>query len=107
LKEVDAAGEGGGRQRHTSFAVCEADAKRHPVCFMAFSFLGLQGDHLISQCTYNSESRSTITLGGLSTREETCLAYLLYWPRVDLSLCYSLPSLGTILHSLGIEELYP
>ncbi|KAI9559612.1 hypothetical protein GHT06_013617 [Daphnia sinensis] len=67
----------------------------------------LPGDHLISQCTYNSESRSTITLGGLSTREETCLAYLLYWPRVDLSLCYSLPSLATILHSLGIQELHP
>lgn len=70
-------------------------------------FACTQGDHLISQCTYNSESRSTITLGGLSTREETCLAYLLYWPRVDLSLCYSLPSLATILHSLGIEELHP
>jgi len=67
----------------------------------------LPGDHLISQCTYNSEGRSTITLGGLSTREETCLAYLLYWPRVDLSLCYSLPSLATILTSLGIRELKP
>jgi len=67
----------------------------------------LPGDHLISQCTYNSEGRSTITLGGLSTREETCLAYLLYWPRVDLSLCYSLPSLATILTSLGIQELKP
>ena len=74
----------------------------------SFLFLSFQqGDHLISQCTYNSESRSTITLGGLSTREETCLAYLLYWPRVDLSLCYSLPSLATILHSLGIQELHP
>ncbi|XP_034251618.1 MOXD1 homolog 2 [Thrips palmi] len=65
------------------------------------------GDHLIAECTYNSEARSTITLGGLTAREEMCLAFALYYPRVDLTLCYSLPSLPTVLHSLGIQELMP
>jgi CRISPR/Cas system-associated endoribonuclease Cas2 len=67
----------------------------------------LQGDHLIAQCVYNSEERSTITLGGLTTREEMCLVFALYYPRIDMSLCHSLPSLPTVLHSLGIQELWP
>jgi hypothetical protein len=67
----------------------------------------LPGDHLISECVYNSTARKAITLGGLTIREERCLAFTLYWPKVNLSLCVSLPSLPTVLHSLGIEELYP
>ncbi|XP_023290728.1 MOXD1 homolog 2 [Orussus abietinus] len=63
------------------------------------------GDHLIAECTYSSESRQAITLGGLTTREETCLVSVLYYPRIELSLCYSLPSLPTVLHSLGIQKL--
>ena len=66
-----------------------------------------QGDHLIAQCVYNSEGRSTITLGGLTTHEEMCLVFALYYPRIDMSLCHSLPSLPTVLHSLGIQELWP
>lgn len=63
------------------------------------------GDHLVAECTYSSESRGAITLGGLATREETCLVSALYYPRIELSLCYSLPSLPTVLHSLGIQKL--
>lgn len=66
----------------------------------------LPGDHLITQCTYNSSSRSAITLGGLTSREETCLVMGLYYPRQkSLAACHSLPSLPTVLHSLGIQEL--
>ncbi|XP_033223528.1 MOXD1 homolog 2 [Belonocnema kinseyi] len=63
------------------------------------------GDHLIAECTYSSESRAGITLGGMGMREENCLVSALYYPRIDLSLCYSLPSLPTVLHSLGIQKL--
>ncbi|CAL4059209.1 unnamed protein product, partial [Meganyctiphanes norvegica] len=65
----------------------------------------LPGDHLITDCQYNSLERSSITLGGFKTQDETCLSFLYYWPRVELSVCHSKPSLGTVLHSLGIEEL--
>ncbi|XP_014208598.1 MOXD1 homolog 2 [Copidosoma floridanum] len=65
----------------------------------------MPGDHLIAECTYSSRTRQTITLGGVTTKEETCLVSALYYPRIDLSLCYSLPALRTVLHSLGIEEL--
>ncbi|XP_078050514.1 DBH like monooxygenase olf413 isoform X2 [Augochlora pura] len=63
------------------------------------------GDHLITECTYSTESRKAITLGGLTMRHETCLVSTLYYPRIELSLCYSLPSLPTVLQSLGIQKL--
>ncbi|XP_050302143.1 MOXD1 homolog 2 [Anthonomus grandis grandis] len=68
----------------------------------------LPGDHLITECTYNSSGRSAITLGGLTSREETCLVMGLYYPKqTKLASCHSLPSLPTVLHSLGIQELSP
>lgn len=68
----------------------------------------LPGDHLIAECAYNSSGRSAITLGGLTSREETCLVMGLYYPRQRaLTACHSLPSLPTVLHSLGIQELSP
>lgn len=68
----------------------------------------LPGDHLIAECTYNSSARSAITLGGLTSREETCLVMGLYYPKQKtLAACHSLPSLPTVLHSLGIQELSP
>ncbi|CAL4069816.1 unnamed protein product, partial [Meganyctiphanes norvegica] len=65
----------------------------------------MPGDHIIAECTYNSHNRSTITLGGYKTRDEKCLTYLFYWPKQDLIFCHSKPSLSTVLHSLGIQEL--
>lgn len=95
----------------------------------------MPGDRLISECTYDSSSRDQITLGkfntvvqrpnpfefasiisffssnfplagGLTTREESCVVLTYYYPRQKrLTTCHSLPSLPTVLHSLGIEEL--
>lgn len=66
----------------------------------------LPGDSMIVECTYNSSARETITLGGITTREESCNVFAVYYPRQKkLSGCHSLPSLPTVLHSLGIEEL--
>ncbi|PSN48993.1 MOXD1 2 protein [Blattella germanica] len=64
-----------------------------------------KGDHLIAECVYNSEGRSTITLGGLTSREEMCLVFGYYFPRIELSLCHSLPSLPTGTEDM--EEFYP
>ncbi|XP_003389081.1 PREDICTED: DBH-like monooxygenase protein 1 [Amphimedon queenslandica] len=41
-------------------------------------------------CTYNSENRNTVTLGGESTYEEMCLSFLNYYPRMGMTDCYSL-----------------
>lgn len=61
---------------------------------------------MIMECKYNSTMRSTITLGGITLREERCIALAIYYPRQKkLTTCHSLPSLATVLHSLGIEKL--
>jgi hypothetical protein len=89
---------------HLRILTCVSLQGDHLITVLLFS---VQGDHLIAECVYNSEGRTTITLGGLATREEMCLVFALYYPRIDLFLCHSLPSLPTVLHSLGIQELWP
>lgn len=64
------------------------------------------GDRLITECTYNSSQRTAITLGGVTNREESCNVFAVYYPKQEkLTTCHSLPSLPTVLHSLGIGEL--
>ncbi|CAD7003231.1 unnamed protein product [Ceratitis capitata] len=66
----------------------------------------MPGDRLIAECIYDSSTRKAITLGGLTMKEESCTVLTLYYPRQkELTTCHSLPSLPTVLHSLGIEEL--
>ncbi|XP_070555178.1 DBH-like monooxygenase protein 1 homolog [Ptychodera flava] len=47
------------------------------------------GDRLLTECTYNTMDRSTMTFGGLSTKEEMCLHFLYYYPRIQLPRCES------------------
>lgn len=52
-----------------------------------------------------SFARVSLT-GGLTMKEESCTVLTLYYPRQKkLTTCHSLPSLPTVLHSLGIEQL--
>ncbi len=68
--------------------------------------LVLPGDELLVECDYSTSHRRRITFGGLSTQEEMCLAFVIYYPRVKLADCRSLPSLGTVKRALGIEDVY-
>lgn len=66
----------------------------------------LPGDNVIVECTYDSSERETITLGGTTGRGESCNVLAVYYPRQKkLTTCHSLPSLPTVLHSLGINEI--
>lgn len=61
---------------------------------------------MIAECTYNSLGKESITLGGISTSGEACNVFAVYYPRQKkLTHCHSLPSLPTVLHSLGIDKL--
>ncbi|XP_077989863.1 DBH-like monooxygenase protein 1 homolog [Glandiceps talaboti] len=64
------------------------------------------GDNLVLECTYNTESRTGMTYGGLSTREEMCLNYLYYYPRIPLTRCDSAIVLNEALYNLcGITRI--
>eukprot|EP00479_Gromia_sphaerica_P009695 TRINITY_DN417_c0_g1_i3.p1 TRINITY_DN417_c0_g1~~TRINITY_DN417_c0_g1_i3.p1 ORF type:complete len:530 (-),score=130.38 TRINITY_DN417_c0_g1_i3:126-1715(-) len=64
----------------------------------------MPGDDLIVTCTYNTEGRNETTLGGESTREEMCFAYLSYYPaNTAINVCISNPIfLGTQLQICGV-----
>ncbi|GFO17707.1 DBH-like monooxygenase protein 1 [Plakobranchus ocellatus] len=48
-----------------------------------------KGDKLLVECEYDSSQRTQVTHGGLSSREEMCLSFLIYYPRSKLSRCVS------------------
>ena len=64
------------------------------------------GDELLLECDYETSERPNPTFGGLSTREEMCLGFMLYYPRQQLADCRSLPSVDTLLSALGIESFH-
>ncbi|XP_013388231.1 DBH-like monooxygenase protein 1 [Lingula anatina] len=47
------------------------------------------GDSILVQCRYKTTDETDITYGGLTTKEEMCLAYLLYYPKISLKGCKS------------------
>ncbi|XP_051952101.1 DBH-like monooxygenase protein 2 homolog [Xyrauchen texanus] len=62
------------------------------------------GDKLLVECTYNTESRSTLTWGGLSTLDEMCLAFLYYYPAMSLSVCESFPDHRVLQSEMGSTD---
>ncbi|XP_068239142.1 DBH-like monooxygenase protein 1 isoform X1 [Palaemon carinicauda] len=66
----------------------------------------LPGDSLVVKCGYDSTKRKSPTFGGFSTEDEMCLAFLTYYPRVNLSGCYSKPDMALVFDTFGIENLY-
>lgn len=48
-----------------------------------------QGDALITTCTYDTEKRDNITLGGYAIKDEMCVNYVHYYPKIQLEVCKS------------------
>ncbi|XP_028665853.1 DBH-like monooxygenase protein 2 homolog [Erpetoichthys calabaricus] len=49
------------------------------------------GDEIVVECTYNTTNRKNVTTMGLSTTNEMCLAFLMYYPRNAIANCNSVP----------------
>ncbi|XP_073254240.1 DBH-like monooxygenase protein 1 homolog [Porites lutea] len=47
------------------------------------------GDALINVCGYDTNDRSSATIGGLSTLDEMCITFVMYYPKVNLTKCTS------------------
>ncbi|XP_067141864.1 DBH-like monooxygenase protein 1 [Centruroides vittatus] len=65
----------------------------------------LPDDHLIVECSYDSRKRSRVTFGGLSSRDEMCMAFLMYYPRISLALTGSCSLPKNFLSSLGVKQI--
>ncbi|XP_042880997.1 uncharacterized protein LOC122258825 [Penaeus japonicus] len=65
-----------------------------------------RGDSLITECQYDATKRNVPTFGGFGTEEEMCLVFLTYYPRVDLSVCASQPTLDEVLSGVNVEDIY-
>ncbi|KAG9347234.1 hypothetical protein JZ751_004801 [Albula glossodonta] len=50
----------------------------------------IRGDGIVVECTYDTASRSGLTTFGLSTTNEMCFAFILYYPAIDISTCWKL-----------------
>ncbi|XP_040920021.1 DBH-like monooxygenase protein 2 homolog isoform X2 [Toxotes jaculatrix] len=51
-----------------------------------------QNDEIAVECTYNTVSRTGVTKMGLGTTDEMCLAFLLYYPAIEITSCVSYPN---------------
>ncbi|GIY63850.1 DBH-like monooxygenase protein 1 [Caerostris extrusa] len=58
------------------------------------------GDQVTVECTYDSRTRNFTTFGGESTREEMCLAFFLYYPRMERFASVSVPQFDVISEAL-------
>ncbi|KAL5011590.1 hypothetical protein ScPMuIL_010141 [Solemya velum] len=62
-----------------------------------------RGDTIRVDCTYDTSNKESFTYGGFSTEEEMCLSHVIYYPRMALDQCYSMPvysQLGDDMHKV-------
>ncbi|KAM9435521.1 DBH-like monooxygenase protein 2 homolog [Clarias gariepinus] len=59
------------------------------------------GDKLLVECTYDTNNRTGLTWGGLGTNNEMCLAFLYYYPAVNVSFCSSFPNKEMLMTEMG------
>ncbi|XP_033732845.1 DBH-like monooxygenase protein 1 [Pecten maximus] len=90
-----------------------ADDNYYDFNFQEFHYLKHErklkkGDSIEVDCDFDSSSRTSLTLGGLSTYEEMCLSFLLYYPRMDVEACWSVPLYQTVHNDthLAQEQMY-
>ncbi|XP_063244204.1 MOXD1 homolog 1-like [Bacillus rossius redtenbacheri] len=73
----------------------------------------LPGDELVTECSYHTVDRTRPTFvrtsappGGYSTKQEMCLAFILYYPRTSLASCYSMTPVKYFFETFGVKEFY-
>ncbi|KAL3871757.1 hypothetical protein ACJMK2_039735 [Sinanodonta woodiana] len=54
------------------------------------------GDSFIVECRYDTTGKTEPTLGGLSTQNEMCASFILYYPKMELKNCISSPTYDSI-----------
>uniref|UniRef100_A0A453Z062 DOMON domain-containing protein n=1 Tax=Anopheles gambiae TaxID=7165 RepID=A0A453Z062_ANOGA len=66
----------------------------------------LPGDYLITDCAYETVGRRRPTLGGYSTKQEMCLSFITYYPKIELAGCYSMTPVKEFFETFGVFQFY-
>jgi hypothetical protein len=66
----------------------------------------MPGDHLVTECVYDSSGREGYTRGGMRAEDEMCIMFLHYYPAVELAHCVSKLPLKNLLIAMGVT-LWP
>ncbi|XP_036334725.1 MOXD1 homolog 1-like [Rhagoletis pomonella] len=66
----------------------------------------LPGDYIITDCAYETMNRKHPTFGGYSTKQEMCLSFITYYPRIDLAGCYSMTPVREFFETFGVYQFY-
>ncbi|CAG2101817.1 unnamed protein product [Medioppia subpectinata] len=67
----------------------------------------LRDDHIVVECTYNTQNRDIPLFGGLSTKEEMCLVFIIYYPRMKLTRnCLSGLTPQTVMTLSDVAEVH-
>jgi hypothetical protein len=45
------------------------------------------GDEVVTRCTYDSSGRDGVTVGGVASRDEMCINFMMYYPRIRSERC--------------------
>ncbi|XP_068199465.1 DBH-like monooxygenase protein 2 homolog [Antennarius striatus] len=51
-----------------------------------------KGDEILVECVYSTVNRTKVTKQGLGSYDEMCLAFLFYYPAINISACLSHPN---------------
>lgn len=66
----------------------------------------LPGDYIITDCAYDTSHRKQTTFGGYSTKQEMCLSFITYYPKIDLAGCYSMTPVREFFEMFGVYKFY-
>lgn len=66
----------------------------------------LPGDYIITDCAYETVHRKRATFGGYSTKQEMCLSFITYYPKIELAGCYSMTPVREFFEMFGIYQFY-
>lgn len=58
----------------------------------------------LPECTYDSMNANGSVVGGLLTTEEMCIAFIVYYPEIDLDTCGSDYPTSELSREFGIES---
>ncbi|XP_062127901.1 MOXD1 homolog 1 [Drosophila sulfurigaster albostrigata] len=66
----------------------------------------LPGDYIITDCAYETVHRKRATFGGYSTKQEMCLSFITYYPKIELAGCYSMTPVREFFEMFGVYQFY-